>query len=751
MKKKKKRMNRKFFSLTLSMLNQKHYLNIVNTTRTVHTSINLNYSAQVKAARDKLKKLSKRSQLLPIQIKQSMTIRELADAMERPPSHVVTCLDQISFMPGVNKRDSFVINNLNTIIKVVQLSGFRHRFEGEKKVDFDELEKELTAKDDSKSKRSIPDPRNLIRRPPVITIMGHVDHGKTTLLDSLRGSNIVEKEFGGITQHIGAFNVSLSGNDEKEARNITFLDTPGHAAFSMMRSRGAKITDIVVLVIAAEDGIMEQTIESIYHAKKTRCPIIVAINKIDKCNEKQIESVKQQLLKYDLIPEEMGGDTQVVPISALKKTNLDRLKEEIWTRAEIMELKGDPKGLVEGYIIESFQDIHRGKIATVLVTRGSLKKGDFLVAGNSWCKVKQMNDENANNLSRSTLSQAVQIIGWKDLPNAGDEVLQVQSEHKAKEIIDVRHKIENLHRQKLDYEAIQKKRHEHDKEYKLKLKDKIKVSLLNNPHLTESTRSLLINNLNRQMSMNISEDYSKIENIKKDFDPSKNKNSDIIVENKIKKNSLPIIVKTDVNGSLEAILNVLETYDSNDKVFLDLIHFEVGPIKKFDLELAETFNAIIYCFNLPVQQNLESQTNKKIRIRHHNVIYKLFDDLLIELNEKVPLVEQEEMIGQADVLKTFEYDLSNNKSIQVAGGKCMDGYLDKKMLFKLVRNGSVISERLKCHSLKHLKNDVNTIKCNVDFGLAFEDQLNAVPKPGDKIICYNIKMVKSPIDWNLGF
>jgi translation initiation factor IF-2 len=223
-----------------------------------------------------------------------------------------------------------------------------------------------------------------------------------------------------------------------------------------MRARGAKVTDIVVLVIAAEDGVMAQTEESISHAKESGCPIIVAINKIDKASPAQIDRVKRDLLKYELIPEDMGGDVQVVPISALKGTNLDRLKEEIWAQSEVMELTGDPRGLVEGYIIESTQDEHKGKLATVLIQRGTLKRGDYVVAGNSWCKVKLLSDENSQNLQTASLSQAVQIMGWKELPSPGDEVLQVQTEHIAKHIVDVRHKKLVALRQKSDAEEIKK-------------------------------------------------------------------------------------------------------------------------------------------------------------------------------------------------------------------------------------------------------------------------------------------------------
>jgi translation initiation factor IF-2 len=223
-----------------------------------------------------------------------------------------------------------------------------------------------------------------------------------------------------------------------------------------MRARGAKVTDIVVLVIAAEDGVMAQTEESIYHAKESGCPIIVAINKIDKASPAQIERVKRDLLKYDLIPEDMGGDVQVVPISALKGTNLDLLKEEIWAQSEVMELTGDPRGLVEGYIIESTQDEHKGKLATVLIQRGTLKRGDFIVAGHSWCKVKLLSDENSQNLQNASLSQAVQVMGWKELPSPGDEVLQVQSEQIVKHLVDVRHKKLVVQRQKSDAEEIKK-------------------------------------------------------------------------------------------------------------------------------------------------------------------------------------------------------------------------------------------------------------------------------------------------------
>lgn len=293
-----------------------------------------------KALRKEKKKL--------IQIRPAMTIGELAEAMERSTQHITECLDQLKFATSVKKGPSWCINSMDVIAKVVKLCGFRFQVGSQEETNFDAIEADLLRRNDTRESRPKPRPQDLIKRPPVVTIMGHVDHGKTTLLDALRGTNVVASEFGGITQHIGAFNCLLSDNASNEQRSITFVDTPGHAIFSEMRSRGARLTDIVVLVVAADDGIMAQTVESIEYAKTARCPIIVAVNKVDRAPPDRVEFVKRELMKYDLICEEFGGDVQVVPISALKKTNIERLKEEIYTLAEVMELRGDPKGLVEG-------------------------------------------------------------------------------------------------------------------------------------------------------------------------------------------------------------------------------------------------------------------------------------------------------------------------------------------------------------------------------------------------------------------
>jgi translation initiation factor IF-2 len=699
----------------------------------IHTS-DVRYTAVDRAERNKKQRLkfSKKSQMKALEVKPQMTLLELANLMDRPIEHVQDCLQELNYAQNRRLRDSSVINNFDVITKIVKLSGFRCKMAAPDEVQIEEQILEVSQQDETRASRAKPSKESLVVRPPVVTIMGHVDHGKTTLLDSLRGSHIVEKEFGGITQHIGAFNCSLASSSSSLKRNITFLDTPGHAAFSMMRSRGARLTDIVVLVIAAEDGIMAQTVESIKHAKSMSCPIIVAINKIDKVNEEQIARVKRQLLEYELIPEEMGGDVQIVPISALKKTNLELLKEVIWAQAEMMELRGDPKGLVEGYIIESSQDVHKGKLATVLIQRGSLQRAAYLVAGLSWCKVKFMYDENSANLAMASLSQAVQVMGWKELPKAGDEVLQVESEHRAKELVHLREKIEDLKYQQSTADLIKKKRDEHTDYYKEKLKER-RLKGTRYPVFCYNPRF----------------DTAPAET------PMARSDSD---SEEATTKTLHVILKADVNGSLEAILDVLETYNLNHVVKMDIVHFEVGQLKKSDLEMAELFNAIIYCFNLPVNKEIEleststtsTNTSKKSKIRHFNVIYKLFDDLKSELAVLTPLVEAEEKVGEADVLRVFSYKESHKKQIQVAGGQCKDGQLDKNLYFRLVRDNKVIFDKQKCGSLKHLKTDVSTIKRNVEFGFSFENQEIKVEQ-GDKLVCYAIKMVNCKLDWDLGF
>ncbi|XP_053398753.1 translation initiation factor IF-2, mitochondrial-like isoform X2 [Mercenaria mercenaria] len=569
-------------------------------------------------------------------------------------------------------------------------------------------------------KQGPPDPDKLVYRPPVVTIMGHVDHGKTTLLDALRESSVVDQEFGGITQHIGAFNVKLPSG-----HSITFLDTPGHAAFSAMRARGASVTDIIVLVIAAEDGIMPQTIESIKLAQAENVPLIVAINKIDKY-EANINKTKNMLAQYGVVVEEYGGDVQAVPISALKKTNLDKLEESITTLAELLELKGDQVGMVEGYIVETRTDIGRGKMATILVQRGSLKKGDILIAGTTWTKVRNMYDSNGKIIELATPSMPVEIGGWKELPLIGDEVLQVDTEKRLKKAIEYRVEKKLAEKEEQDFNAIEEKRREERETYVKKRAEKfeyMKSRGFRRPAFASLT------SVERLM------------------------NDGALIENPEKISAIPtfyLIIKGDVAGSVEAILDTLATFKS-EVCNIDILHSGVGNVTPYDLELAELFEGVIYAFNVSTES--QQTEHQKVEIKSHNVIYHLFDDLIQMINDRLPDVTEEEVIGEAKILQEYVYTekkKDKKKQIAVAGCRCLSGSLEKKHLFKVVRNDDIIYDG-KLSSLKHHKEEVSSIETNQECGICFNGETVVSFKAGDTVICYKNVQKTQTLDWEPGY
>lgn len=642
--------------------------------------------------------MEKKKSLQKVEVWKGITINELATNCKRTVQQVTQALAIIGvkgdFHPETPIADLKIIRD--TVGKMGLKLEIKTNHEKKEELKIDK-EKEL-------SKRPPIDPSALIARHPVVTIMGHVDHGKTTLLDSLRNTSVVDTEFGGITQHIGAFNVTLNSGDK-----ITFLDTPGHAAFKTMRARGANITDIVVLVVAADDGVMEQTLQSISMIRSANVPLIVAINKIDKPSA-DIEGTKRMLAQHGIIVEDLGGDVQSVNISALKKTNLDALKDAIITQAEMMNLKGDPKGPVEGVTIESTTHPGRGKVATCLIQRGTLKKGTIIVCGSVMAKVRGMYDHAGNQLKEAKLSDAIQIMGWKDLPEAGDEMFQVDSESKAHEIIRLRESI------KMDHLAVEhrvesdKRLQEHLVIYKEQLKKK-------------------------------RESGSYYKQTMRDVETEKEEESD--------QPKLNILIKGDVAGSVEAILDVLVTYRNHDSCSLSIIEHEVGPVTESDIDLAKTFKAIIYCFNTDIPKNLtELLTKEKVDVRKHNVIYKLVDDLKGEISKRLPLVDIEESLGEATVLQEFEIN-EKRKTVKVAGSRCTQGVLKKSGLYKIVRDDEVIS-RCKVVSMRHLKSEVDSIKKDMECGLRFDDQTVAF-QPGDLIVSYKIRQEQQYTDWNPGF
>ncbi|XP_033735214.1 translation initiation factor IF-2, mitochondrial-like [Pecten maximus] len=546
-----------------------------------------------------------------------------------------------------------------------------------------------------------PDPSVLVTRPPVVTIMGHVDHGKTSLLDSLRKTNVVEKEFGGITQHIGAFSVKLPTGE-----SITFLDTPGHAAFAAMRERGANVTDIVVLVVAADDGVMEQTEQSIKYAKNAGVPIIVAINKIDK-PEADIEHTKNMLVQHGIIVEDYGGDVQAVQVSALKGTNLDKLQEAIAIQAEVMELKADPGGKVRGRVIEASTDVGRGRLVTAVIESGTLRKGDLLIAGTAWAKVRQMFDENRKPLKEAPPSTPVEITGWRELPSAGSDILQASSEAEIRDAIAWRKN--NQHKQKEEkiFEEIEEKQRK-----------------LRNVYLEKR-------NLNR-LSGYFRRPQKKVkESEEDDTNPQ-----------------LSLVIKGDVDGSVEAILNCLSTYKST-QCRLDILRYDVGEVTTTDVETAEVFNGEIYAFNVKVPEDIHSlATAKGITIREHNVIYKMIDDIKETIISRIPEEEVENVIGEANVMQSFPFH-DGKKQLSVAGCKCVKGSLLISSKFKVMRNGETLY-RGNAVSMKHFKKDVDEIKKDMECGLRLSDE-GFVFLPGDSIVCYELQREDAKLNWNPGF
>ncbi|XP_031617973.1 translation initiation factor IF-2, mitochondrial [Contarinia nasturtii] len=534
-------------------------------------------------------------------------------------------------------------------------------------------------------------PKNLKPRPPVVTVMGHVDHGKTTLLDNLRGASVVESEAGGITQHIGAFTVDLENGE-----SVTFLDTPGHAAFSSMRARGAHCTDIIVLVVAAEDGVMPQTKEVLNLAREGNVPLVVAINKIDAPGA-NIEAAKNGLLKAGVNLEGYGGDVQCVCISALHGTNLDHLSDAIVTQAALMDLKSEYTGLVEGVVIESKTDPRRGKLSTMIVTRGTLRKGSVLVAGTAYAKVRGLFDHNIEPINEVTPGVPVEITGWRELPAAGDLVLEVENEKHANTVIKYREHKALIHKAEDDLDAINEKREGHNKIYKERRQ------------LTK-----------KQKSQIIEKTYAP-------EDPTP---------------KLNIIIKVDVHGSLEAILDVFNTYDCSEMCRLNIVHHGVGTVTDSDIELAKTFDAVIYGFSIRMQPSSE------VVMREFNIIYRLFEDVIAEINNRLPEIDVDDVVGEAEVQQIFMIN-ERNKKVPVMGCRCMKGNLKKNLQYKILRDDEIIYDG-KLSSMRHMKNEVDTIKKGVDCGLQLADK-TVEAEPGDKVICYTIKKERQEIDWNPGF
>jgi translation initiation factor IF-2 len=508
-----------------------------------------------------------------------------------------------------------------------------------------------------------PDDGAAVPRPPIVTIMGHVDHGKTSLLDAIRHANVVAGEAGGITQHIGAYQVTAPNGAK-----ITFIDTPGHAAFTAMRARGAKVTDIVVLVVAADDGVMPQTIEAIRHAKAANAPIIVAINKIDK-PEANPQRVTQELLQYDVQVEAFGGDTLSVEVSATKRTNLDKLLEAIALQAELLNLAADPGRSAEGTVIEARLDRGRGPVATVLVQRGTLKVGALVVAGSQWGRVRALMDDKGEPVEEAGPSTPVEVLGFSGAPEAGDRVAVVDTEARAREITEYR---ERQRREKLAARG-----------------QSVRTSL-----------SDMMTNLKAQGRKEVA-----------------------------------LVVKGDVQGSVEAITAALENLGT-EEVIARVIHAGVGGVTESDVTLAAASQAVILGFNVRAHKEARELAEEQgIEIRYYNIIYNLVDDVKAAMSGLLAPTLRETMLGNAQILEVFNISKVGN----VAGCRVTDGVVQRGAHVRLIRDNVVVHEG-KLSTLKRFKDEVAVVQAGQECGVAFENYQDM--RVGDVVECYNVEEIR---------
>ena len=596
-----------------------------------------------KPKKDEERNKQKIFDLKEITIPENITVKDLAVDLKKTSSEVIKKLFDLGIMATINQTIDF-----DTAYLVADSFGVT----ANKK---EEVKDEDILFDDSEDKEE-----DLQPRPPVVVVMGHVDHGKTSLLDAIRKTNVIEGEAGGITQHIGAYKVNVNG------REITFLDTPGHEAFTSMRARGAQITDIAILVVAADDGVMPQTVEAINHAKSANIPIIVAINKIDLPGANP-DRVKQELMKYDLVPEEWGGDTIYVPISALKHINIDNLLEMVLLEADMLNLRANPNKQSKGAVIEARLDKAQGPIASMLVQRGTLNVGDRIIVGNAIGRIRTMKNDKGKKVKEAGPSTPVEVTGLTEVPEAGDIFYEVKDEKTAKHLIEQR---------------------------KLASREK---SIANNDVVT-------LDNLFEKME---SEDLKQ----------------------------LNIIVKTDVQGTAEAMKSSLEKL-SNDEVKVKVIHSNAGGVTESDVQLAKAAKAIIIAFNVrPVGAAKQLAEKDGVEIKQYSVIYQALEDVEDAMKGMLAPVYVEKNIGNAEVRQTFR--ISNVGTI--AGCFVLDGKLERNAGVRVIREGVVIHDG-KLVSLKRFKDDAKEVSKGFECGIQIQDYNDV--KEGDIIEAYIQEEVK---------
>ena len=553
-----------------------------------------------------------------VNIPEQISIQELSNRMAEKSSDIIKFLLNMKVVATIN-------HNIDKDTAEYIVKEFGHN---------PILEESLSIKSESVTEKLIGEVKS---RPPIVTIMGHVDHGKTSLLDSLRNTNVVSGEYGGITQHIGAYQVS-SKNDKL----ITFIDTPGHAAFTEMRARGSKITDIVVLVVAADDGIKPQTIEAIKHAKAAKVPIIVAINKCD-LPEKNIGKIKNEMMQYELIAEDLSGDTLFVEVSALKKINLDKLKESILLQSEMLDLKASFSDQAKGVVIESKIDKGKGPVSTVLIKNGKLKKGDYFICGNTWGKIRAMINFEGKNVDEALPSTPVEILGMNDTAFAGAELAVTENENEAKKIAE----------QKTNYS--------------------------NKNNFPSNDKTTL-------------------------FDKVKNKDE------------LNIILKSDVQGSSEALKMAINKIEHNE-VEAKIILSDIGMINETDVSLAKASDAILIGFNVkPNREAKKLAEEQKIKIMYFNIIYEALDYVEKSLSGLLAPDLKETVLGSAEIQKIFKVSNAG----KIAGSKVISGEIKNKSKARIIRDGVVVYSG-EISSIFREKNQVKEVGTGLECGIGIKD------------------------------
>ena len=578
----------------------------------------------------------------PIAITEGVTLKELAEKMEIKSKYIIQKLIAKGILASINQT-----LDLEVAKDVCAEFGFRAEV--------------ISFEQEAEARQEVADnPTDRVTRPPVVTIMGHVDHGKTSLLDAIRETNVTATEAGGITQHIGAYHVDIKG------RSIVFLDTPGHEAFTLMRARGAQVTDIVVLVVAADDGVMPQTVEAIHHAKAANVPIVVAINKIDKPGA-QPERVKQALSEHGLLAEDWGGDVVTVPVSAKQKTNLDLLLEMILLVADLKELKANPRRLASGVVLEAKVDIGRGRVVTVLIQNGSLRVGDVFVAGAVHGRVRALIDDRGRSIESAGPSMPVEIQGLQDLPQAGDSFQVFEDAGKARQVAELR---------------------------QAKLREKA----------LRTTARVSLEALYEQMRQGTVKE-------------------------------LPIILKADVQGSVEVLSDVLNKL-STEKVKVRILHSAAGAITETDALLASASNAIIIGFSVrPERKAQELADAEGVEIRLYTVIYNVANDIKNAMIGMLEYTTREKYLGRAEVRETFRVP----KFGLVAGSYILDGIVRRNSDVRLLRDSIVIHEG-KIISLRRFKDDVAEVKSGFECGIGLEHFSDV--KVGDIIEAYTVEKVQ---------